>query len=471
MRIVFSGNDLDVFQSGFFDVSLGLDLVSDSDTSYVFVNGNGYAVGFYGTNLNSAPPLVSQINLALNGQLQAQLQDFSVDLFVLFDALNAGIGGDFEPVSNLLAESGTLEIDASNALVGYDMFQNLGGTVPFVFASAKFDVTGSSFDDILFDSLGNDTINGGPGEDDYFILASRSEAQVDAVNGGVRITIAINDVDIIRNVETFVFRDGEFTLDEVLNPIAQNLTGLESNDTLLGGAGNDTLSGAPGDDRVEGRAGSDDIRGNAGRDTLTGDLGNDTLRGGTDNDRLVGGGGDDSLLGQRDDDTLLGGAGDDRLKGGGGRDSLNGDAGNDFLKGGTDDDVALGGAGNDILNGNRADDLLEGGLGNDILRGGSGDDALQGDAGDDFLKGGTGADVFVFDLGAGRDTVADFDIAQDTLEISSALAGGAINSDIEADLSRVAVGNVEIDFGGGNVIVLAGLDTTEGLAEAIFIGL
>jgi Ca2+-binding RTX toxin-like protein len=47
------------------------------------------------------------------------------------------------------------------------------------------------------------------------------------------------------------------------------------------------------------------------------------------------------------------------------------------------------------------------GLANRIT-GSAGDDVLNGMGGNDYLTGGAGADVFVFELGNGSDTVADF---------------------------------------------------------------
>ena len=49
-----------------------------------------------------------------------------------------------------------------------------------------------------------------------------------------------------------------------------------------------------------------------------------------------------------------------------------------------------------------------GGAGDDELEGGGGADVLMGGAGDDELEGGGGDDRFVFEHGAGSDTVSDF---------------------------------------------------------------
>lgn len=71
------------------------------------------------------------------------------------------------------------------------------------------------------------------------------------------------------------------------------------------------------------------------------------------------------------------------------------------------------------LSGSAADDILIGTFGDDSLLGGAGDDILEDGAGLDTLTGGIGADVFVLRGDGQADTIADFDIAQDWLDLSS----------------------------------------------------
>lgn len=79
------------------------------------------------------------------------------------------------------------------------------------------------------------------------------------------------------------------------------------------------------------------------------------------------------------------------------------------VSGGVDNDRLDGGAGNDVLRGQG---------GNDVLAGGAGDDRLIGGAGADWLVGGAGADVFVFEADGARDTVEDFELGVDRLDVS-----------------------------------------------------
>ena len=83
-----------------------------------------------------------------------------------------------------------------------------------------------------------------------------------------------------------------------------------------------------------------------------------------------------------------------------------------------------GGAGSDTLTGGTGADTLIGGANNDILIGGFGDDILIGGLGNDTLTGGAGSDRFVYNLFAERtDTITDFNIAQDTLDLRGVLVG------------------------------------------------
>ncbi|CZF83046.1 Hemolysin, chromosomal [Grimontia celer] len=88
------------------------------------------------------------------------------------------------------------------------------------------------------------------------------------------------------------------------------------------------------------------------------------------------------------------------------------------------DDELHGGTGNDRLEGNQGDDELYGDEGNDELKGQDGEDFLSGGAGFDTLTGGKNADVFFFDSESGSDTITDFNLREDSIQIDSSLASG-----------------------------------------------
>ncbi|MEL6914399.1 MAG: calcium-binding protein [Pseudomonadota bacterium] len=301
---------------------------------------------------------------------------------------------------------------------------------------------GGAGGDLLFAEDGDDSLMGGEGDDGLWGAAGR-----DMLDGGA----------------------GDDSLDGGTGD--DTLLGGTGNDTLLGGQGDDSLDGFRGDDFMRGGDGDDNFRGGVGYDTLLGEAGDDFLRGGIDADILEGGAGDDQLRGQRHGDTLYGGSGDDNLKGGGGNDVLHGNAGNDFLKGGTRVDELFGGRGDDRLFGNAFADTLKGGAGDDRLNAGGGADLLVGGAGNDVLKGGTGGDTFVFSAGMDRDTVLDFDPAEDLLQLDAGLtawlSGGRSGPDILERYGREEGGDVVLDFEDGNLLRLEDVADLMSLARSI----
>ena len=196
--------------------------------------------------------------------------------------------------------------------------------------------------------------------------------------------------------------------------------------------------------------------------------GSGEIVGGDASEILEGSFADDTVYGDLGDDLIDGGDGDDRLQGGFGKDEVYGGAGNDLAKGGRDNDYLDGGDGDDRLVGQGGDDILTGGDGNDRLWGEAGDDLLDGGAGDDFLRGWAGddtligeegADTFVLENLRGTDTIADFTVGEDAIDLRGLTF---------ADLSIESDGtNTSIAFGDKTLAVLEGV--TEPLTEATFV--
>jgi|GEM_PF-759288 len=176
--------------------------------------------------------------------------------------------------------------------------------------------------------------------------------------------------------------------------------------------------GTDGDDSLSGEGDNDDvISGGAGHDTLDGNDGHDNISGGTG------------------DDLILGGAGDDLLDGNEGHNTISGENGHDTLFGGEDNDTLTGGEGNDLLVGAGGHDSLLGSNGHDVINGGAGDDFINGDGGDDLLTGGAGADtllggdghdIFVLESFDSHDTIIDFELEGDRLQLSESLTLGQL---------------------------------------------
>jgi peroxidase len=108
----------------------------------------------------------------------------------------------------------------------------------------------------------------------------------------------------------------------------------------------------------------------------------------------------------------------DRIGGTNGKDNLSGDDGHDLI---------IGFAGADRLYGRGGDDDIYGDGGNDRIWGGDGRDVIDGGRGNDKMWGGADADQFVFAKHSGRDTICDFDVSQDVVDLS-ALEAGALSA-------------------------------------------
>lgn len=170
---------------------------------------------------------------------------------------------------------------------------------------------------------------------------------------------------------------------------------------------------------------------------------------------ITGTSGRDRLGGNELPNQIEGAEGNDRISGYSNDDYLIGGDGNDYLNGGSDNDSIEGGAGRDRLLGGKDMDTLSGGDGNDLLQGGTEDDRLIGGAGLDRLYGNQGADTFVLESGMGKDTIYDFVVGEDILELSAGVTGtltlteSGRNTFIEEDDTAIAIlrGVTDVELG------------------------
>ena len=154
---------------------------------------------------------------------------------------------------------------------------------------------------------------------------------------------------------------------------------------------------------------------------------------------------------------------------GGGNLAISGHGGANRLVGNSGANQISGESGRDLLLGGAGADLLQGGNGTDTLRGEAGNDRLIGGEHADRLEGGAGADKFVFTRLSERDTVVDFDKAEgDRLQLDNVLWTGTLTTNqVVARHTTLTDAGVEFDFGSGDVLVLAGVQSLTGLAGVI----
>ena len=123
------------------------------------------------------------------------------------------------------------------------------------------------------------------------------------------------------------------------------------------------------------------------------------------------------------------------------------------------------GADNTLVGENR-DDNLSGGAGNDLIFGQGGNDTISGGLGNDTLYGGALKDVFILEENAGTDTIVDFKIGEDLIDVTD------FNLDLDSDLDKVNFTqqgkDALISFNGQEILNLQGVDI-ENLNEDSFI--
>ncbi|MFJ2430745.1 LapA family giant adhesin [Pseudomonas sp. NPDC087804] len=130
---------------------------------------------------------------------------------------------------------------------------------------------------------GNDTVNGGDGNDILFgDLVSFNGIAGEGYQAMQAFVAKETGVDVSKvttsNVHQYITEHYQ----------AFDVSGAhDGNDTLLGGAGNDILFGSGGNDTLDGGKGNDILLGGTGNDTLIGGSGNDILIGGSGADTFV----------------------------------------------------------------------------------------------------------------------------------------------------------------------------------------
>jgi Ca2+-binding RTX toxin-like protein len=261
----------------------------------------------------------------------------------------------------------------------------------------------NSGDDIFIGLGGNDTLNGGEGNDFFYSFAGGTSDSVgnDLINGGngfdtlVVIDDPIPGTTINVNLTTGVANfgaDGTSTLSGIEAVIgsffADIITGDTANNYLDGLEGNDTLSGGGGDDFLVGREGND---------VINGDAGNDSIRGGPGNDTATGGAGDDTYIGYRVNPSGTGDVIVEAAGAAGGNDTVLDGAGIDLTNIANVENATLTGSGAVRITGNALANVLTGNANDNIFAGGAGNDT--------FVGGGGGLDVVDYALTATPITV------------------------------------------------------------------
>jgi Ca2+-binding RTX toxin-like protein len=314
------------------------------------------------------------------------------------DTMRGGAGNDTYVIDSLgdviveLPGQGTdMVVSPFEDYVLPDNFENLGldGAVIRGMGNAGNNlIVGNFMNNIIDGGAGNDTLMGMSGNDTYYVDSSGDVVSENAPDGDDIIYSTASSFTMGANVETLV---------------------------LLGGAVGGT-----------GNAQDNDLVGNSADNVLSGGAGNDVLMGGQGYDLMTGGTGDDTYYVNRGDGAGIGrlapfedqvveavNAGTDTVYSSMYTYSLDANVENLVLEG-----MGRKGFGNALNNAMTGDDL------NNTLDGGAGNDTLNGGTGVDRLTGGAGNDSFAFDNLEDVDRVLDFNVLDDTIQLSLAVFTG-----------------------------------------------
>lgn len=359
---------------------------------------------------------------------------------------------------------------------GNNLLSGLGGDDQLYGGVGNDALDGSIGNDTLDGGTGNDTLTGGTGNDTY-LVDSTSDIVTEAVSAGIDLVQSSATFTLAADVENLMLI-GATAINGTGNAFLNTITGTTGANLLFGLDRNDSLSGSDGNDSLDGGIGNDILNGGAGNDTFVVDAAGDII------EEIVGGGtadrvnasvtfvlaADDSieilattsaagttainLTGNALAQSITGNAGVNRLEDGlGAADTLTGGVGNDTyvarnagtliaegVGAGTSDRVSVSMSfvlvaddGIEVLSttssaGTTALNLTGNAIAQAIV-GNAGINRLNGGAGSDTVTGGLGADVFVFTstLGATNvDTIADYSVTDDRIEIDDAVFGSVL---------------------------------------------
>ncbi len=304
--------------------------------------------------------------------------------------------------------------------------------------------TGSDLRDLILGNLGDDTLHGGGGDDDFLVDLGHGFDRFFGDAGYDKVVAMAENVEIgligdfAGTVEEFscagfanvsILGTWQWQTLDFTNVILTDIAAIDAalgNDTVLGSAGNDVIIGNMGDDTLFGHGGDDDflVGLNHGFDTFDGGAGFDQILATSDGVEI-------GLFGDFDnqvEEISANGFTGVSIRGNWTAQAY--DFSNMQLSGITE------------INMDGGDDVAVGSAGDDVMVGGTGNDVLSGLA---------GADTFVFRDGDGQDVITDFGAGDDLVRLEH-VAGFEGFADVQGALSQVGA-DALLDLGGGQSVL------------------
>lgn len=262
-------------------------------------------------------------------------------------------------------------------LIGSIFEDNLNGN------SANNLLEGRGGNDVLRGWSGADKMIGGPGNDTSFV-ENTGDLVIEKINEGIDTVSSAITYTLPSNVEKLIL-SGTGIINGTGNELANELTGNGAANQLNGQAGNDILNGGAGNDTLTGWSGVDTMIGGIGNDLYfvenVGDVVTEVQNQGIDtvSSRIT------YTLPSNVENLILTGTG-----------NING-TGNNLAN---------------VITGNNLANIISGGTGNDVLDGGLGTNTLIGGLGNDFFR---------FTTKGHTDSITDYNVINDTIQLENAV--------------------------------------------------
>jgi len=413
-----------------------------------------------------------------------------------FDSSGDAVGGTITSIQVLLNNGTTLVQTINGLSLSLENFQNAAAAFDNLELEAWLmnradTINGSGGHDNLSGHFGNDVLNGNGGDDfitggdgddtydggaGYDILSFQDADDSSLATTGVNLNTATGTV-----TDQFGFSETFQNFEEYRGTqFADTMIGSSANETFMGLGGRDTFNGWTGtdlvrydrdaqfggtlgvkvdlaagkardgfgredtltsiehvrgtdfDDSIVGNWAANFLRGFAGKDWINGGTGSDTMRGGKGNDTYT-----VDRFGDIVDENADGGSGIDTV-----RSTVSFNLGNTAAVKGSVENLVLTGTWNVNGTGNSLNNSLSGNSGNNSLNGSGGDDVINGDLGNDTLSGSVGLDTFRFntalDEATNVDTVTDFTVADDTIQLQGSIFTAIVGTGTLSDVQFVA---------------------------------
>ncbi len=201
------------------------------------------------------------------------------------DILQGGLGDDTYSISDATADTIIENLNAGTDVVRTSVTQSsLAANVEnmVLLGTGAISGTGNSLNNVMTGNTAINTLSGGDGDD---TLNGGTDSVVDTLDGGLGNDVFYLNASTGAAVDTIVDAGG---FDTIASQVSRNLNdfaGIEylilqglSNGSGTGNGLNNVLNGAGGANTLDGGSGNDTLDGNIGIDTLIGGLGADTFR-------------------------------------------------------------------------------------------------------------------------------------------------------------------------------------------------